>query len=160
MTVSLRAFVALSFIVLGAAVLTFTASAGVANGGAIPITSPTPHATWIQPAPTEQIGERTPGPPTPPTSPPRITEDDPRWDCRLMGNRRCGTSVPACRVRGYSQVTERACVALWMRPQRTVRGDGYESTVPAGRELVLECQQDNRTDARALACFLAWLSGS
>lgn len=34
-----------------------------------------------------------PSTPRPPTSTP-IVEDDPRWDCRTMGNRQCGPQVP------------------------------------------------------------------
>lgn len=39
----------------------------------------------------------------------RITEDDPRWDCRTMGNKVCGPNAPkpAYQCRGITKKGER-----------------------------------------------------
>lgn len=87
---------------------------------------------------------------------PRITEDNPRWDCRIMGNRICGVARD-CRVRYYSRATVTACTRLWMLPERTESGDGWESTIPAGPTLVHECQADNKSDRSARECFRGWM---
>jgi hypothetical protein len=53
--------------------LAVTIGAGVTLGGtglASAVTQPAPHSAH------------------------RITEDDPRWDCRTMGNHVCGTALP------------------------------------------------------------------
>jgi hypothetical protein len=42
--------------------------------------------------------------PTSSSTPTRITEDDPRWDCRTMGNRLCG---PQLDLRGWTPVPRR-----------------------------------------------------
>lgn len=152
MIIAKRAAYALAAIVAGTALLVFTSASGAA--GARP-----PAPSWHAPA---VAGFGPAGPRTAPTNPgprpgTRITEDNPRWDCRIMGNRICGVARD-CHVKVYSRSTVTACTRVWMLPQRTESGDGWESTIPSGPTLVHECQADNKSDRAARGCFLGWLS--
>lgn len=97
------------------------------------------------PNPATELGQQVGRPSSSFTSvPPRITEDDPRWDCATMGNKVCGPAgAPAhadmaalsgwcANFRGHEATN---CVRKYnLKARRTA-----SSYTPAGPVLVREC---------------------
>jgi hypothetical protein len=74
----------------------------------------------------------------------RITEDDPKWNCKTMGNKRCGKVVaggnyPAL-CKKVPEGMRADCAALYRRKAtKQIFSDGSEAWSPAGPALVREC---------------------
>lgn len=95
---------------------------------------------------------------------PIILEDDPRFDCRTMGNKRCAMSrsldaaVKACtkptaKVPGFKRPVRLntvkatdmpACLKLGKKPSRTYVEQGSKVTVASGTTRVVECRMSSR----------------
>lgn len=81
----------------------------------------------------------------------RITEDDPRWNCKTMGNKRCGKIVASRKHKvaggNYPGLCMKVpadmradCAALYRRKAtKQIFADGSEAWSPAGPALVREC---------------------
>lgn len=103
-----------------------------------------------------------------------IHEEESGWNCRTMGNHRCGKrallAVRACTDktvmtgRGARRHAVRltpvpaslmpACLKLGSRPARTVRNpDGSRYSDPAGPVLVLECRNQGLTQVELKYCL-------
>lgn len=76
-----------------------------------------------------------------------ITEDDARWNCKTMGNKRCGKVVARGNrypkvCQGVPQSMMRDCISLSKKRAHWGEEGGTRFFVPAGEVRVRECRAD------------------